>query len=79
MKAFHSSSISESAGRLAASKHEKERVMNKKSALINGSFTATETGFTGKLGTLAIKANVQFERTKDKEKDSHPDYTVLST
>jgi uncharacterized protein (DUF736 family) len=49
----------------------------KKSALIIGSFTATETGFTGKLDTLAIKANVTFERN-DKQKDNHPDYTVLS-
>jgi uncharacterized protein (DUF736 family) len=49
----------------------------KKSALIIGSFTATETGFTGKLDTLAIKANVTFERN-DKQKDSHPDYTVLA-
>jgi uncharacterized protein (DUF736 family) len=50
----------------------------KKSALIIGAFTATETGFTGKLDTLAIKANVTFERNDDKQKDSHPDYTVLS-
>jgi uncharacterized protein (DUF736 family) len=50
----------------------------KKSALIIGSFTATETGFTGKLDTLAIKANATFERNTDKQKDSHPDYTVLS-
>ena len=50
----------------------------KKSALIIGTFTATETGFTGKLDTLAVKASVTFERTGDKAKDSHPDYTVLS-
>ena len=50
----------------------------RKSALIIGSFTATETGFTGKLDTLAIKASVTFERNKDKEKDSHPDFAVLS-
>lgn len=49
----------------------------KKSALIIGSFTTTETGFTGKLDTLAVKASVTFERN-DKQKDSHPDYTVLS-
>lgn len=52
--------------------------MNKRSALIIGTFTATETGFTGKLDTLAIKAPVQFLRNDDKEKDSHPDYTVSS-
>jgi uncharacterized protein (DUF736 family) len=50
----------------------------KKSALIIGAFTATETGFTGKFDTLAIKANVTFERNDDKEKDNHPDYAVLS-
>ena len=50
----------------------------RKSALIIGSFTATETGFTGKLDTLAIKASVTFERNEDKEKDNHPDFTVLS-
>ncbi len=50
----------------------------KKSALIIGSFTATETGFTGKLDTLASKASVTFERNEDKQKDSHPDYSVLS-
>jgi uncharacterized protein (DUF736 family) len=50
----------------------------KTSALIIGSFTATETGYTGKLDTLAIKAAVTFERAKDKEKDNHPDYAVLS-
>lgn len=49
----------------------------KKSALIIGSFTATETGFTGKLDTLASKASVTFERNEDKQKDSHPDYSVL--
>lgn len=50
----------------------------RKSALVIGSFTSTETGFTGKLETLAIKASVTFERNRDKQKDSHPDFTVLS-
>jgi uncharacterized protein (DUF736 family) len=50
----------------------------RKSALIIGSFTATETGFTGKLDTLAIKANVTLERNEDKQKDNHPDFTLLS-
>lgn len=50
----------------------------KKSALIIGSFTATEKGFTGKLDTLAIKASLTFERNAGKEKESHPDFTVLS-
>jgi uncharacterized protein (DUF736 family) len=50
----------------------------KKSALIIGGFTATETGFTGKLDTLAIKASVTFERAKEKQKDSHPDFAILS-
>lgn len=49
-----------------------------KSALIIGSFTATETGFTGKLDTLGTKASLTFERQKDKQKDNHPDYIVLS-
>ena len=52
--------------------------MNKRSALIIGSLQSTETGFTGKFDTLAIKANVTFERNDDKQKDSHPDYAVLS-
>jgi uncharacterized protein (DUF736 family) len=50
----------------------------RKSALVIGSFTATETGFTGKLDTLAIKASVTFERNGDKAQDNHPDFTVLS-
>jgi len=49
-----------------------------KSALIIGSFTATETGFTGKLDTLGIKAALTFERQGDKQKDNHPDYIALS-
>jgi uncharacterized protein (DUF736 family) len=32
--------------------------MKNRSALIIGAFTATETGYTGKLDTLAIKAPV---------------------
>ena len=50
----------------------------KTSALIIGSFTSNETGYTGKLDTLAVKANVTFERAKEKQKDNHPDYAVLS-
>jgi len=50
----------------------------KKSALIIGTFQATDKGFTGKLETLAIKANIILERNEDKQKDSHPDFTVLS-
>ncbi|HEX3747678.1 MAG TPA: DUF736 family protein [Bryobacteraceae bacterium] len=50
----------------------------KKSALIIGSFQSTETGYTGKLDTLAIKAPVQLVRVEDKEKDNHPDYVVSS-
>src|ERR1700691_5814772 len=49
----------------------------KKSALIIGQFTKTEHGFTGKLETLAIKANITLQPNDDKEKDSHPDYIVL--
>ena len=52
--------------------------MAKKSALIIGSFTATETGFTGKLDTLAIKASVTFERNDEKAQDNHPDFTIVS-
>jgi len=50
--------------------------MKKTSALIIGSFQSTDNGFTGKLDTLAVKANVQIVRISDKEKDNHPDYTV---
>jgi uncharacterized protein (DUF736 family) len=50
----------------------------RKSALIIGSFNATETGYTGKLDTLAVKANVTFERNDDKAQDNHPDFTVIS-
>jgi uncharacterized protein (DUF736 family) len=50
----------------------------KKSALIIGSFMSTETGFTGKLDTLAIKASISLQRQGDKAKDSHPDYVVTS-
>ena len=50
--------------------------MKKTSALIIGSFQSTENGYTGKLDTLAFKANVQIVRIEDKEKDNHPDYTV---
>jgi uncharacterized protein (DUF736 family) len=49
----------------------------KKSALIIGSFTKTEHGFTGKLETLAINATITLQPNDDKEKDSHPDYIVL--
>jgi uncharacterized protein (DUF736 family) len=52
--------------------------MKKNSALIIGSFQSTETGYTGKLDTLAIQTPVQFLRIEDKEKDTHPDYTVSS-
>jgi uncharacterized protein (DUF736 family) len=50
----------------------------KHSALIIGAFTATDTGFAGKLDTLAIKASVVFERNEDKRKDSQPDFIMLS-
>lgn len=50
----------------------------KKSALMIGEFTKTEYGFTGKLETLAIKGVVvTLQRQGDKQKDSHPDYSVL--
>jgi uncharacterized protein (DUF736 family) len=49
----------------------------KKSALIIGQFTKTEHVFTGKLETLAIKANITLQPNDDKQKDSHPDYIVL--
>jgi len=52
--------------------------MSKKSALIIGNFTATETGFKGKIQTLAVNAAVTFTRNNDKEKDSHPDFIVTS-
>ena len=50
----------------------------RKSALVIGRFTATETGFTGKLDTLAVTAIVTFGRNKEKEQKNHPDFTVLS-
>jgi len=49
-----------------------------KSALIIGSFTATETGFKGKIQTLAINANVTFTRVPEKGKDTHPDFYVTA-
>jgi uncharacterized protein (DUF736 family) len=49
----------------------------KKSALIIGEFSKNEHGFTGKLDTLAIKANLTIQPNDDKEKDSHPDFIVL--
>ena len=50
----------------------------KKSALIIGQFTKGDNGvFTGKLETLAIKANITLQPNDDKQKDSHPDYIVL--
>jgi uncharacterized protein (DUF736 family) len=50
----------------------------KKSALIIGTFTKAENGvFTGKLETLAIKANITLQPNDDKEKDIHPDFIVL--
>jgi uncharacterized protein (DUF736 family) len=49
----------------------------KKPALIIGEFTKTEHGFTGKLETLAAKANLTLKVNGDKEKDNHPDYLVL--
>jgi uncharacterized protein (DUF736 family) len=52
--------------------------MKNRSALIIGTFQSTETGYTGKLDTLAIKAPVQIVRVEDKEKDTHPDYIVSS-
>jgi len=48
-----------------------------KSALIIGQFTKAEHGYTGKLETLAVKANVTLQPNEDKEKDSHPDFIVL--
>jgi uncharacterized protein (DUF736 family) len=39
----------------------------KKSALIIGTLNATDTGFTGKLDTLAIKASIAFERNDDQQ------------
>jgi len=50
----------------------------KKSALIIGAFTKSENGvFTGKLETLAIKANITLQPNDNKAKESHPDYIVL--
>jgi uncharacterized protein (DUF736 family) len=49
----------------------------KKSALIIGEFTKTDHGFSGKLETLAVKANLTLQPNDDKQKDSHPDYLVL--
>ena len=49
----------------------------KKSALIIGAFTKNEHGFTGKIKTLAIDATVTLQPNDDKQKDTHPDFTVL--
>jgi len=48
----------------------------RKSALIIGSFTKTENGFTGKLETLAVKANLALQPNEGKE-GNQPDYIVL--
>jgi uncharacterized protein (DUF736 family) len=49
-----------------------------KSALMIGSFTKTEHGFTGKLETLAHKGiGITLQPNDDKQKDSHPDYIVI--
>jgi len=48
----------------------------KKSALVIGEFTKTEHGFSGKLQTLGVNANLTLQ-PNDKQKDSHPDYVVL--
>jgi uncharacterized protein (DUF736 family) len=56
---------------------QRRRKTMKKSALIIGAFTATDTGFTGKLETLAIKANITLQPNDDKAEESHPDYIVL--
>jgi uncharacterized protein (DUF736 family) len=49
----------------------------RKSALIIGSFTKTANGFTGKLETLAIKANLTVQPNDEKE-GNQPDYIVLN-
>ena len=43
-----------------------------------GNFTKTENGFTGNISTLAIKAEVIFDKNGDKQSDNHPDFTLLS-
>ena len=48
----------------------------RKSALIIGSFTKTEKGFTGKIETLAVKANLTVQPNDAKE-GNQPDYVVL--
>jgi uncharacterized protein (DUF736 family) len=52
--------------------------MSKKYALPIGTFTKAENGvYTGKLETLAIKANVSLIPNDDKEKDIHPDLIFM--
>lgn len=51
--------------------------MSKHYVLPIGTFTKTDTGFKGKLDTLAIKAEVTLQRI-EKDKDNHPDYAFLS-
>jgi uncharacterized protein (DUF736 family) len=48
-----------------------------KSALVIGTFTATETGYAGSLDTFAIKANLTLERNKEEAQNNHPDFNVL--
>ena len=48
-----------------------------KSALIIGAFTKTEHGFSGRLETLGVQANLTLQPNDDKAKDNHPDYIVL--
>jgi len=49
----------------------------RKSALIIGSFTRADNGFTGKLETLGVKANLAPQPNGQKQ-GNQPDYIVLS-
>ena len=42
-----------------------------------GTFTKTDTGFSGTLYTLAVKAEVTLKKNNDKQSDKHPDYELL--
>jgi len=43
-----------------------------------GTFTKTDNGFTGTLHTLAVRAEVSFQKRGGKQAESHPDYNLLS-
>jgi uncharacterized protein (DUF736 family) len=42
-----------------------------------GQFTKTETGFTGKIDTLAIKANAEFRQVTNRTNENAPAFEIF--